>query len=178
LQLLDAQGQVIRDFSYDDSPPWPESTDGIGFSLVLINPASNPDHSIASNWRSSVALNGNPGAGDSTVFAGNPNGDDNGDGINNLIQYALAGATPFEHPFTSDVATGFLTIRFRKNLAADDIVYSVERSVDMQTWTSGSNVAYVSETHLMDGTAEYIWRSTHPIGETSREFLRVKTTKP
>jgi hypothetical protein len=177
VQLLDAQGQVIRDFSYDDNAPWPESADGVGFSLVLINPASNPDHSIAGNWRSSVALNGNPGGSDATTFAGNPNGDDNGDGINNLTQYALAGATPFEHPFTGD-GNGFLTLRFRRNLAADDIIYSVERSLDLQAWTGGTDVAYVSETHLLDGTAEFTWRSTHPIGEMAREFLRLRITKP
>lgn len=177
IQLLDAQGDFIRDFSYEDNAPWPEPADGEGFSLVLINPTSNPDHSEPSNWRSSVALNGNPGTSDSTTFAGNPNGDDNGDGINNLTQYALAGSTPFEHPFTGD-NTGFLTLKFRRNLAADDIVYTVERSVDFATWTSGPDVSYVGEMHLLDGTAEVTWRSTHPIGETSREFLRLKLTKP
>src|SRR4030095_13747528 len=126
LQLLDAQGQVIRDFSYDDNPPWPESPDGLGFSLVLINPTTNPDHSNPASWRSSVTLNGNPGTSDATTFAGNPNGDDNGDGINNLTQYALAGSTPIKLPFTGG-NNGFLTIQFRRNLAADDIVYSVER---------------------------------------------------
>jgi hypothetical protein len=50
--------------------------------------------------------------------------------------------------------------------------------VDLATWTSGTDVAYFSETHLFDGTAEITWRSTHPIGETGREFLRLKITKP
>jgi hypothetical protein len=177
LQLLDAQGQVIRDFSYDDNAPWPESPDGLGFSIVLINPMSNPNHAVAGNWRSSVALNGNPGASDATTFSGNPLGDDNGDGIYNLAQYALAGSTPFEHPFTGD-GSGFLTLRFRRNLAADDIIYGVERSADLATWTSGTDIAYVSETHLFDGTAEITWRSTHPITENPKEFLRLKITRP
>ncbi|HET6409498.1 MAG TPA: CotH kinase family protein, partial [Chthoniobacteraceae bacterium] len=177
LQLLDAQGQEIRDFSYDDEPAWPESPDGSGFSLVLIKPTSNPDHKEPTNWRSSVGLNGNPGTTDATTFTGNPTADDNGDGINNLTQYALAGTTLFEQPFTGD-GGGFLTISFRRNLAADDIVYNVERSLDMQTWTGGAEVEQIGETHLLDGTSEYTWRSTHPIGESPREFLRVRLNRP
>jgi hypothetical protein len=95
ITLLDAQGQTIRDFSYDDDPPWPTSSDGGGYSILLINPSSNPVHGYALNWRSSAALNGNPGTTDSTTFAGDPNGDDNGDGYSNLEQYALAGTTAF-----------------------------------------------------------------------------------
>jgi hypothetical protein len=124
-----------------------------------------------------VTLNGNPGTSDSTTFSGNPSGDDNGDGINNLTQYGMAGSTPFVHPFTGG-GTGFLTLQFRRNLAADDIIYTVERSTDMLTWTSGGDVVYVTETNLLDGTSEFTWRSTHPIGETPREFLRLRLTKP
>ena len=29
-----------------------------------------------------------------------------------------------------------------------------------------------------DGTATYRWRSTHPLGETPREFLRLQITRP
>jgi hypothetical protein len=177
LQLLDAQGQVIRDFSYDDNPPWPESPDGLGYSLVLINPMTNPNHAIAANWRASVALNGNPGSSDATTFAGDPNGDDNGDGINNLTQYALAGSTPIKLPFVGN-GVGFLTLQFRRNLAADDIVYTVERSLDLATWSGGADVENAGETHLLDGTAEITWRSTHPVGETTREFLRLRVTRP
>jgi hypothetical protein len=177
IELWDAQGQDIRDFSYDDSAPWPEPADGSGFSLVLINPTANPDHSKPENWRLSAAVNGNPGGSDATTFAGNPVGDDNGDGIINLTQYALAGMTPFEHPFLGEV-TGFLTLSFRRNLAADDVHYSVERSIDLATWTSGADVEYVGETHLLDGTSEVTWRSTHPLGETPREFLRLKLARP
>ncbi len=177
ITLLAANGSTIRDFSYNDHAPWPESPDGAGFSLVLINPAANPDHTNPLNWRASVALNGNPGTTDATTLVSAPLGDDNGDGIVNVVQYALAGTTPYTAPRGGSDGS-FLTLTFRRNLAADDTTVTVQRSTDLATWTSGLDVAYVSETHNADGTATYVWRSTHPLGETSREFLRLRVTKP
>ena len=145
ITLLAASGAVIRDFDYNDRAPWPESPDGGGYSLVLIRPASNPDH---------------------------------GDGIVNLLQYALAGATPYTRPLAGSDGS-FLTLTFRRNLAADDTTLTVQRSTDLATWTSGTDVAYVSETHNTDGTATYVWRSAYPLGGANpREFLRVRVTKP
>jgi hypothetical protein len=175
--LLDAQGQTIRDFSYDDDPPWPTSADGSGYSIVLINPASNPNHAFALNWRSSVALNGNPGTTDATTFTGNPSGDDNGDGYSNLVQYALAGTGPVLPPVLSDDGS-FLTIQFTRNLAAEDAFVTVQRSVDLTNWTTFNDVTYVNDARLPDGTAVYTWRSTHPLGEVPTEFLRLQISKP
>jgi len=177
LRLLAAGGAVVRDFGYDDAPPWPTSSDGAGFSLVLIRPSANPDHADPVNWRASTSRNGNPGTSDATGFTGNPEGDDNRDGISNLLQYALAGTGTVQLP-TAGASGAFLSMSFQRNLAADDLTFVVERSIDLLTWTSGSDVAYVSESPLGDGTANYVWRSTHPRGETPREFLRLKVTKP
>jgi hypothetical protein len=53
-----ADGTLIKRFSYRDSAPWPVEADGRGSSLVLNNPAANPDHALASSWHASppVAL--------------------------------------------------------------------------------------------------------------------------
>ena len=178
LTLLAADGIAIRDFSYDDHAPWPAPADGGGFSLVLINPAANPDHADPASWRASTALNGNPGTSDATTFSGNPLGDDNGDGIVNLLQYALAGTTPITLPRGGSDGS-FLTLTFRRNLAADDTSVTVQRSTDLTTWTSGSDVAYVSETHNSDGTSTYIWRSAYPLANAQHhEYLRLQVTKP
>jgi hypothetical protein len=175
--LLGAQGQVIRDFSYGDKAPWPDSADGSGFSLVLVNPSANPDHSVAANWRASVALNGNPGAGDSTTFSGNAMGDDNGDGIVNLLQYALAGTRPVTLPAITSEA-GFLTFRYTRNLAADDITYTVQRSTNLTSWSSQpSEVIYLGEARNTDGTSTYTWRSAFLQSANPREFMRLKVAK-
>ena len=51
VQLLDADGGDIRHFAYNDQLPWPTAPDGDGFSLVLMRPATNPDHADPANWR-------------------------------------------------------------------------------------------------------------------------------
>ncbi len=64
ITLQGAGGALIRDFSYDDAAPWPVAADGGGPSLVLISPATNPDHALAASWRASTSAGGSPGAGD------------------------------------------------------------------------------------------------------------------
>ena len=61
--LSDFSGSDIRRFAYDDDLPWPMAADGTRFSLVLIEPGTNPDHGLGTNWRSSTGLGGNPGFG-------------------------------------------------------------------------------------------------------------------
>ena len=61
IRIADPQGVTIREFAYNDSAPWPESADGLGFSLVLDDPNSVPAHGEATNWRASSAVGGSPG---------------------------------------------------------------------------------------------------------------------
>ena len=64
IRLLDATGQVIHDFRYEDD--WYENTDGLGYSLVIIDPVN----SIPQNWTEIYAwsvsnnLEGSPGTDD------------------------------------------------------------------------------------------------------------------
>ena len=64
ITFLDRGTAAIKDFSYDDVAPWPTAPDGSGTTLVLINPAANPDHGIGANWRASTNPGGSPGAPD------------------------------------------------------------------------------------------------------------------
>ncbi len=60
LQLLAADNEEILDFSYDDD--WYPITDGLGFSLVIVDEAAQPDAwDSKSQWRASGALSGSPG---------------------------------------------------------------------------------------------------------------------
>ncbi|MDB6036116.1 MAG: Spore coat protein CotH, partial [Verrucomicrobiales bacterium] len=60
LQLVDASGEEIHDFSYD--PAWFPVTDGLGFSLVVIDALALPETWGASqSWRPSAELSGSPG---------------------------------------------------------------------------------------------------------------------
>ncbi len=153
-------GAVIRAFTYDDKFPWPESPDGEGASLVLVNPISDPDHAVAANWRPSVAAGGNPGASDATTF---PGGD--------LLSYAFAG----ESATLEFDADGHVLFSFPRNLAADDISYAIQTSTDMVQWDDGGMVFMGhSITDLGTGFAIMSFRSENPMSAVgNRIFARI-----
>lgn len=63
IELTEASGEVVLNFSFDDA--WYPSSDGIGYSLVLRDPATAVTAlSLASSWLSSLARDGSPGQGD------------------------------------------------------------------------------------------------------------------
>ncbi|MDA7882345.1 lamin tail domain-containing protein, partial [Akkermansiaceae bacterium] len=75
VKLSFGDGTAIHEFVYDDNPPWAESPDGDGASLVLIAPGDRPDHADPYSWRPSVAFGGSPGTSDATMFTGDPDVD-------------------------------------------------------------------------------------------------------
>jgi hypothetical protein len=68
IRFKDAVGMEIQDFRYDDD--WHELTDGFGFSLTMVNPASTDPNGWdrKSGWRSSLAEGGTPGAAPQTAL--------------------------------------------------------------------------------------------------------------
>ena len=56
--------EEILDFSYGDSDPWPERTDGKGATLELIDPVTTPVEQYGKHyhWRASTELDGTPGS--------------------------------------------------------------------------------------------------------------------
>ena len=65
LRIAGPDSSTIREFVYNDTAPWPETADGLGFSLVLQDPNSAPAHGDPTNWAASTAVGGTPGAGGS-----------------------------------------------------------------------------------------------------------------
>ena len=182
--LLDAGGFPIRDFTYGVDFPWPEAAaDGSGFSLVLNAPISNPDHSQPTSWRASVGLNGSPGGDDSVPFTGVASADEDGDGFNALLEYALGsddksgGSLPslILEKEASDGLDDFFTVSFRINLAAVGLQYSLQGSNDLESWTKEEQMINVATDHNGDGTATMKFRSTNPANATSAEkFYRIQ----
>ncbi|MBP7050902.1 MAG: lamin tail domain-containing protein [Phycisphaerae bacterium] len=62
IELLDAVGEVIQSFEYEDD--WFDLTDGSGFSLTVRDPSSDYDLGSKSAWRPSASANGSPGSDD------------------------------------------------------------------------------------------------------------------
>lgn len=64
IALVDPAGANIVALTYNDKAPWPETADGLGFSLVPMNPNLNPAPTNPANWRASSTVGGSPGADD------------------------------------------------------------------------------------------------------------------
>jgi len=195
IRLLAADGSLIKQFTYSDRSPWPEAADGDGHSLVLINPLANPDHRQAAHWRSSTVPFGQPGqASKGTTYAAwkttenvtSDTDDADGDGLTAFAEYGL-GTSPStpdwnrqptagtESFLIGEASSPYLTIRFRRRLGADDVVYDIESSATLEAtpWLGGAGVL-VSETNHGDGTATMVYRSAQPITAGSPVFLRLR----
>lgn len=151
ITLNDAFGTVIESFNFDDSLPWPEASDGKGFSLVRISPSSQLDPNLPSSWRASTTAGGNPGGTDTTTF---PGGD--------LISYALQG---------KELTPTITGIQVPKNLAADDLIQEIQTSADLKNWATLSNP--ILESLPENGFSI----QTYEVGPiTQAKFYRLKVT--
>ena len=181
-------GNVLRDFSYDNKAPWPVTPGVGGFSLVLADPESNPDHSQAANWELSPAPGGTPGTGDDLNFItwasafGNPEpGSDNDfDGRAALIEYAM-GTDPTS-PDPADAhgsqlkVSEFPTFLFRKNPLAEDVTFILEQSSNLEVWVSATEtMALVDEIDNLDGSTTLVYQSVLP-KDGNTVFLRMRVT--
>jgi hypothetical protein len=63
LELADAHGAVILNFTYDDDAPWPTAADGAGPSLTLVDPVGTPtgEYGNPQRWAASLQQGGSPG---------------------------------------------------------------------------------------------------------------------
>ncbi len=59
VMLIDSFAQVIHDFTYSDTIPWPIGADGDGPTLEVLDTMGN--HSDPANWRLSATAGGTPG---------------------------------------------------------------------------------------------------------------------
>jgi hypothetical protein len=66
VRLFNGRKKLVDAVTYDDSDPWPQSSDGGGATLELIKPGF--DRSVASNWRASHSPGGSPGAPNIDLF--------------------------------------------------------------------------------------------------------------
>ena len=190
LKLSFGAGVTVRDFTYDDDVPWPAEADGAGYSLVLIAPWTIPNHALPESWRLSTAIDGCPGQYDGQRFAdwktaNGQNGDLDdldGDGLNNVLEYALVGnpSSASQSPLpTASVETfgsdPFLTLTIRVSRGADDVILIPERSTDLATWDSSATaIVLVSAAPDAAAGTTYKWRSAIPWNSDQREYLRLR----
>lgn len=172
--LTGASGAAIKSFAYGDSAPWPTAADGSGYSLILIAPQTNPDHSVAANWRSGTVPGGNPGAGDAVPFSGTPGADADNDGLSALLEHALGSSDNSANASGIKVSldsNGQIVFEYPRNLAADDVIFEVQLSTDMTTWQTAA-FTVDSESPLGNGTSRVVSRAAPPVPAT-RAFTRL-----
>jgi hypothetical protein len=181
-------GDDLRNFAYDNKIPWPVSPGVGGFSLVLAVPETNPDHSLAANWKLSPAFGGTPGTGDNLNFItwasafGNPDpgSDNDSDGLVALIEYAMGSNPTIPNPSGNQgnqLNIGeFLEFSFRRNPLAEDVTLTLEQSSNLEIWaTANDSISLVDEIDNMDGTTTLIYRSALQ-QDSSPLFLRMRAT--
>lgn len=182
LKLEDASNGTIKEFTYNDKLPWPEVADTLGYSIVLIAPATNPDPSKPGNWRASVAPGGTPGSSDGSLLSGNPWDDLDGDGVNALLEHALGSSD--NDPDQTGAASARLmvvdgvlydTFTYTVRETADDVRISVETTSDLQNWSDDpADIVEMASTPNGDGTVIRTVRLVTPAVADSKRFFRVK----
>ncbi len=184
----------VKEFTYDDSAPWPSAADGKGSSLRLVNPASNPDHNLAVSWTASAAIGGSP-TGQALnqsysqwaywSFSTNqlndpvrtgPEGDFDRDGLPNLIEFLMGQnprqAIPLQWTVTPGPGgTQVLRVSLPRLTALTGYLMEVQSSADLQVWQA--DFTMVSSTPQADGTTLQVWEKTVPAG-TAGHYLRLK----
>lgn len=66
IRVYDSYGSLIDSVEYDDAEPWPNSPDGNGYTLELVN--VDLDNTLPSSWLSSINLYGSPGIQNSSYL--------------------------------------------------------------------------------------------------------------
>ncbi len=183
IKLSYGAGVSIISFTYLDRLPWPSSPDGTGPTLVLRTPAKpGLDHNDPAEWRPSDLPYGdlmnyatwasrNPGLS-------GPGGDDDNDGFDNRLEYALFGdpykSSTLRAPTAEfSVISGqtYATLTFTRRSEAGDTAFAVQFSGELMTWNIPGVI--VSSTDNGDGSRTEVWRSADPVSARARLFGRV-----
>jgi len=184
------QDIVIARVRYDDDPPWPAVGIGGGRSIVLIDPATNPDPAAFANWILSAREGGTPGVSGSgtDTFTGDPGTDTDGDGLTDFFEFA-SGSDP-ENPGSANlpvaavasldvngVTADYFTFAFHRSPTVRGAKFTLETTSDLLTWTrADSTLTLVGSRQNPDGTATDTYRGTAPVlnSPTPAFFLMLK----
>ncbi len=192
--LRDADGENVLSFEYDGD--WFPPARGGGYSIVIIDELAPWDRwDSVDGWALSCEIGGSPSAPNpsehSTAYAvwarahltteqladpqrAAPHADADGDGVSNLLGYALGGG--LEALPTSGEHDGYPTLTYRARLKAADLVYQVETSTDLAAWTPAGTTTGLPVDNG-DGTFSFTVRTESRAADAPQQFLRLRIFK-
>jgi hypothetical protein len=72
------------------------------------------------------------------------------------------------------IESPYLTISFQRQIAADDLSYTIEFSSDLVTWTPGGVLVSQTPSGNGDGLVREVWRATMPRSAGSQPYSRLR----
>jgi len=197
LKLSLGNGTPIIEFIYRSDGLWPTEPNGGGYSLTLdrVSETGPASHSDPLAWRASSVMGGTPGEDDHLDFeswaasvglpeGALPTGDPDGDGLNNLLEYALA-SNPLQGSLgdsptgstgslvVNGVSGNYLSLSFKRPSGVADVQYLVEFSADLSSWDGEGAVRHSRVSHG-DGTLLETWRVPSDVESQEQRFMRLR----
>lgn len=202
LQILDAVGENILEFTYNDA--WYDPTDDDGYSLVLLDPVNTPvtDFDRPGNWGISLTPGGDPGSGSTgtsmnyafwkyqkftelefadPMFTGDQL-DLDADSLDTVLEYGFGGNPKADEPepaYTPSIidvgGTNYYALTFRRQKNALDLTYLVEMSSTLTSWITASTIVGTPVDNG-DGTETVTIRDTLPSSNYHERFGRITIT--
>ncbi len=192
----DTDPDIIADFRYEDDPPWPVAADGNGRTLwfTCSGPAA-ADKNLASNWHAHSLLHGNPGGLDcgyelwAQTNGGSADGlgDDDDDGLQDLVEYMLGGsnsasdAAKAPAALVQEVTVGmnppelYATMTFTRAPFTTDVGVIAETATALSGWSADAEL--VRETVHPDGSVTFVFRAPVPFAADVRRQFRVRVLR-
>ena len=185
IELLGATGEVVDVVEYDDRFPWPEESDGEGFSLVRRR-GTEFTPGGAEFWRSSVVPGGSPGEREGVGYEewrtengrGEPEEDPDGNGLTELLEYALGYDLPDRPVVAISGNQGTPEVHMWERVEADDVEWVTEFSTDLVEWhqvePEGDIVEERKGTNNGQGFRGTVWRLHSDDGMYLRRVVRFR----
>ncbi|MEP6663718.1 MAG: Ig domain-containing protein, partial [Verrucomicrobiota bacterium] len=142
---------------------------GTNSATLVLNVTSTPVFTPIAEWRFA-----NFGASALNPAIAGDLADTEGDGFNNLIEYAT-GTDPFvtnASPWNSAIENGFLTLATVKNPTATNLTWLAESSLVLSGWNASDTTVLQNTTNL------FKVRDNFPFTTNPQRFLRLKISDP
>jgi hypothetical protein len=148
ISIVDSDDRVVLSLNFDDAEPWP-AADGTGPSLMLVDSNGKGNASDPASWRASTAIGGTPGKGEQDGgFIGDPNADQDGDGIKALLEFALGTSDLIPNGIELDIeiTDSNVLLHYTRSSTASNLSIAYEVSTDLQFWSLVGETSEKTET--------------------------------